>query len=283
MIHQKNLVGDLPIHVAKKHFAPPEVVASLMPVAPEATGAERNRDPDALVNKIRDFERGDLLTLDRALATQPLPDRRPMSPHSETRPIGSPRAESTGRPFSESEQYWQEHSVLSRTGSVKKIMGENQETLSAEEEARRTLVLVQTRLGSLPPYEGEVERLAREQKERDRKSHLTLDTFLMRHDPDPARAMNVLLSWTKDPKAQDAACFIQCRARGFLARAGMERHKREWLKNNGIGGHETQGYTCMALAAATRDRPESRESAEFVPSVSSLSSVETLKSGMSEM
>jgi hypothetical protein len=41
-----------------------------MPVTPEATAAEKSRDPDARENKIKNFERGDLLTLDRAMAAQ---------------------------------------------------------------------------------------------------------------------------------------------------------------------------------------------------------------------
>ena len=38
-----------------------------------------------------------------------------MSPHSETRTVGSPWAQSTGRVFSERDEYWSTHSVLSRT------------------------------------------------------------------------------------------------------------------------------------------------------------------------
>jgi hypothetical protein len=48
-------VGDLPIHVAKKHFASDEVVDSLMPVTPEATGVEKSRDPNARENKIKNL------------------------------------------------------------------------------------------------------------------------------------------------------------------------------------------------------------------------------------
>jgi hypothetical protein len=55
---------------------------------------------------------------------------------------------------------------------------------------------------------------------------LVLFRFLMRHDPDPARVMNVLLSWSKDPKTHDAATIIQRRTRGFLTRASVERQRR---------------------------------------------------------
>jgi len=41
---------------------------------------------------------------------------------------------------SESEQYWNEHSVLSRTGSVKKIMGPEEGALSADEYATSYLL-----------------------------------------------------------------------------------------------------------------------------------------------
>ena len=102
-------------------------------------------------------------------------------------------------------------------------------------------MLAQTRLGSLKPYESEAERFEREKRQHIAGQPVTLDAFLMRHDPDPARAMNVLLSWTKDPKAHDAATFIQRRARGFLARASRDNRRREW--------HQNQGNTVLLVAA----------------------------------
>eukprot|EP01046_Picozoa_sp_COSAG06_P023141 COSAG06_NODE_1823_length_8286_cov_32.294613_7_plen_75_part_00 len=59
-----------------------------MPVTPEATAAEKSRDPDARENKIKNFERGDLLTLDRAMAAQgALPEVIPHTIPSPSTPI----------------------------------------------------------------------------------------------------------------------------------------------------------------------------------------------------
>ena len=54
------------MHVAVKNFAPEEVVTSLMPVTAVATDVEMDRDPNLKHNKA--ITRGDLLTLERALA-----------------------------------------------------------------------------------------------------------------------------------------------------------------------------------------------------------------------
>lgn len=47
-------------------------------------------------------------------AQEHAPCRRPMSPKNETRKVGSPRAESSGRVVAERDEYWTSHSVLSR-------------------------------------------------------------------------------------------------------------------------------------------------------------------------
>jgi hypothetical protein len=92
------------------------------------------------------------------------------------------------------------------TGSVKKVMGPEEEELPKEEEERRMRVLAQTvrtqtctllilgayislqmlrpcvsnwqRLGSLPPYESEEERQERQEYERTKEKAISFERFL---------------------------------------------------------------------------------------------------------
>jgi len=119
------------VHVAVKNFASEDVVKSLMPATAVATDVEMDRDPNLKHNKT--ITRGDLLTLERALAEGEPSDSGKLYRTGTWTP-GTPlttTAWSTGRAAEEAEDYWTNHSVLSRSGSLKKVMGEEMDDIKS--------------------------------------------------------------------------------------------------------------------------------------------------------